>query len=61
MKRAEKREHLIDVAASLFNRLGYHAVGIDLIIYALIIMIVSAFEPRGIWGIVEKVRRRKRK
>lgn len=35
-------------------------VGIDLIIYALIIMIISAFEPRGIWGIVEKVRRRKR-
>jgi len=35
-------------------------VGIDLIIYAVIIMVISAFEPRGIWGIVEKVRRRKR-
>ncbi len=35
--------------------------GIDLIIYALIIMIVSAVEPKGIWGIVEKVRRRKRR
>ena len=35
--------------------------GIDLIIYALIIMVVSAVEPRGIWGIVEKVRRRKRR
>jgi len=32
MKRAEKREHLIDVAASLFNKLGYHAVGIDLVV-----------------------------
>ncbi|HSM39305.1 MAG TPA: TetR/AcrR family transcriptional regulator [Afifellaceae bacterium] len=32
MKRTEKREHLIDVAASLFNRLGYHAAGIDLVI-----------------------------
>ncbi|MDA0239680.1 MAG: TetR/AcrR family transcriptional regulator [Proteobacteria bacterium] len=32
MKRSEKREHLIDVAASLFNRLGYHAAGIDLVI-----------------------------
>ena len=32
MKRADKREHLIDVAASLFNRLGYHAAGIDLVI-----------------------------
>ncbi|RTZ98453.1 MAG: branched-chain amino acid ABC transporter permease [Deltaproteobacteria bacterium] len=35
-------------------------VGIDLIIYAAIIMVISAREPRGIWGIVERVRRRKR-
>ena len=32
MKRAEKREHLIDVAATLFNRFGYHAAGIDRVI-----------------------------
>lgn len=32
MKRIEKREHLIDVATELFNRYGYHAVGIDQII-----------------------------
>jgi branched-chain amino acid transport system permease protein len=35
-------------------------VGIDLIIYAVIIMLISAVEPRGIWGIIEKIRRRKR-
>lgn len=35
-------------------------VGIDLIIYAAIIMLISAVEPRGIWGIVEKVRQRRR-
>ena len=32
MKRAEKREHLIDVAAEIFNRTGYHAAGIDHVI-----------------------------
>lgn len=32
MKRAQKREHLIDVAAALFNRLGYHAAGVDYVI-----------------------------
>jgi len=32
MKRAEKREHLINTAESLFNRLGYHAAGIDHVI-----------------------------
>ena len=32
MKRAEKREHLIDTAIDLFNRAGFHAVGIDQVI-----------------------------
>ena len=29
MRRAEKREHLIDIALQLFNRHGYHATGVD--------------------------------
>jgi branched-chain amino acid transport system permease protein len=54
---------LIPLKSYLKEWLGATAglVGIDLILYALIIMIVSAFEPRGIWGIVEKIRRRKRR
>jgi len=32
MKRVKKREKLIDVAADLFNRRGYHGAGIDQII-----------------------------
>lgn len=32
MKRAEKRDHLVAVAAALFNKHGYHAVGIDQVI-----------------------------
>jgi len=32
MKRSEKREHLIEVAARLFNRHGYHAAGVDRVI-----------------------------
>jgi branched-chain amino acid transport system permease protein len=35
-------------------------VGLDLILYGAIIMLVSAVEPRGIWGMVERVRRRQR-
>jgi len=34
MKRAQKREHLVEVAAEMFNRLGYHAAGIDNVIAA---------------------------
>jgi branched-chain amino acid transport system permease protein len=54
---------LIPLKSYLKEWLGATAglVGIDLIIYAMIIMLVSAFEPKGIWGIVEKIRRRKRK
>ncbi|HEX4892358.1 MAG TPA: TetR/AcrR family transcriptional regulator [Hyphomicrobiaceae bacterium] len=29
MPRADKREHLIDIAVRLFNRHGYHATGVD--------------------------------
>ena len=32
MKRAEKREHLIKVASSIFNQYGYHAAGVDKVI-----------------------------
>ncbi len=53
---------LIPLKSYLKEWLGATAglVGIDLIIYAAIIMVISAKEPRGIWGIVERVRRRKR-
>lgn len=53
---------LIPLKSYLKEWLGATAglVGIDLIIYAAIIMLISAFEPRGIWGIVQKVRRRRR-
>jgi len=52
---------LIPLKSYLKEWLGATAglVGIDLILYAAIIMIISAFEPRGIWGIIEKIRRRK--
>jgi len=36
-------------------------LGIDLIVYAAIIMLVSAVEPRGIWGMIERFRGRRAK
>jgi branched-chain amino acid transport system permease protein len=52
---------LIPLKSYLKEWLGARAgiIGIDLILYALIIMAISAFEPRGIWGIVQKFRRRR--
>ena len=53
---------LIPLKSYLKEWLGATAglVGIDLVLYGVIIMIISAAEPRGIWGIVERVRRRRR-
>jgi branched-chain amino acid transport system permease protein len=53
---------LVPLKSYLKEWLGAKAglVGIDLILYGAVIMIISAAEPRGIWGIVEKARRRKR-
>ena len=52
---------LIPLKSYLKEWLGGMAglVGMDLILYAVIIMIISAKEPRGVWGIVERWRRRK--
>jgi len=52
---------LIPLKSYLKEWLGASAglVGIDLVIYAAIIMVISAAEPRGIWGLVEKIRRRR--
>lgn len=53
---------LIPLKSYLKEWLGARAglIGIDLIIYGAIIMLIAAVEPRGIWGIVEKLRRRRR-
>ncbi len=52
---------LIPLKSYLKEWLGGQAglVGIDLIIYALIIMVISACEPRGVWGLIQKTRKRK--
>ena len=31
-------------------------VGLDLIIYSFIIMLIAALEPRGIWGMITRLR-----
>jgi len=35
-------------------------VGLDLIMYSMIIMIIAAFEPRGIWGLITRLRQSRR-
>ena len=33
--------------------------GIDFMVYGFIIMIIAAYEPQGIWGIIEKMSKRR--
>ena len=35
-------------------------LGLDLVIYSLIIMVIAYVEPRGIWGLVERAREKRR-
>jgi branched-chain amino acid transport system permease protein len=35
-------------------------LGLDLVIYSLIIMLIAYVEPRGIWGLVERAREKRR-
>ena len=53
---------LIPMKSYLKEWLGASAglLGMDLIVYSLLIMIISAWEPRGIWGLIEKVRQGRR-
>jgi len=52
---------LVPLKSYLKEWLGASAgvVGLDLVIYSAIIMLIAALEPRGVWGIVERMRRRK--
>ncbi|MGQ9508953.1 MAG: branched-chain amino acid ABC transporter permease [Thermodesulfobacteriota bacterium] len=34
-------------------------LGIDFMIYALIMMLIAAREPKGIWGIIERIRKKR--
>ena len=34
-------------------------LGLDLVIYSLIIMLIAYVEPRGIWGLVERAREKR--
>lgn len=53
---------LIPLKSYLKEWLGAKAglIGIDLILYAVIIMLVSAVEPKGIWGLLDRLRRARR-
>jgi len=52
---------LVPLDRYLGSWLGGHKelMGLDFIIYSAIIMFIAAFEPRGIWGIVERFRARR--
>jgi branched-chain amino acid transport system permease protein len=38
---------------------GSGIVGVDFMIYSAMVMVIAAYEPRGIWGIIEKARRKR--
>jgi len=53
---------LVPMKSFLGAWLGARAglIGLDLIIYSTIIMAIAAFEPRGIWGLITRLRQARR-
>ncbi len=37
--------------------LGYKGTGIDMIVYGTLIMLISAYQPRGVWGLLSRIGR----
>jgi branched-chain amino acid transport system permease protein len=38
---------------------GRGIIGVDFMIYSMMVMVIAAYEPKGIWGIIEKARRKR--
>jgi branched-chain amino acid transport system permease protein len=53
---------LVPMRSYLGSWLGGMAgfTGLDILIYGIIIMLIAAVQPRGVWGIVESVRARRK-
>ncbi len=54
---------LVPMRSYLGSWLGGQAglAGLDLVIYGGIIMLIAAVQPRGVWGIVQAVRAKRRR
>jgi branched-chain amino acid transport system permease protein len=41
-------------------KLGFKGSGLDMIIYGTLIMLISVYQPQGVWGLLQKIGRKKR-
>jgi len=39
--------------------LGFKGSGIDMMIYGTLIMLISVYQPKGVWGLLSTIGRRK--
>jgi branched-chain amino acid transport system permease protein len=51
---------LIPISEFTRVKLGFKGSGLDMIIYGTLIMLISVYQPQGVWGILQKIGRRKR-
>jgi len=40
-------------------KLGFKGSGLDMIIYGTLIMLISVYQPQGVWGLLQKIGRKK--
>jgi branched-chain amino acid transport system permease protein len=51
---------LIPLAEYTRTTLGYKGTGIDMLIYGFLIMIISMYQPAGVWGLLSRIGRKAR-
>jgi branched-chain amino acid transport system permease protein len=51
---------LIPIAEYTRTTLGYKGTGVDMLIYGLLIMLISMYQPAGVWGFLSRIGRKTR-
>ena len=41
-------------------KLGFKGSGLDMIIYGTLIMLISVYQPQGVWGLIRKIGRKRK-
>ncbi|HUL00537.1 MAG TPA: branched-chain amino acid ABC transporter permease [Nitrospirota bacterium] len=51
---------LIPLAEYTRTMLGYKGTGVDMLIYGFLIMLISMYQPAGVWGLLSRIGRKTR-
>ena len=51
---------LLPISEMTRVKLGFKGSGLDMIIYGTLIMLISVYQPQGVWGLIRKIGRKRK-